>query len=123
MRIFKDWDMYEINKWLEKHGQPTCERSDLPKYGFIIDEVAAGFLCQTDGNVCLLDPFITNKDAPSLDRHTGLNQIASAVDTLAKDLGYKRSIIISKEQSLLNRGEVLGYKISTIGFGYKELGG
>lgn len=124
MRLFSyHKDLDEVNSWLKAHNQKLFGyRDKLPKIGMIVPEVAVGFLCQTDGNVGILDPFISNPKATSLDRHKALNQIADWCLVKAKDLGFKRCIMMSFEENILKRAENLGFTIVTVGFGFKELG-
>jgi hypothetical protein len=122
MRFFSHKeDLIMINEWLKDRNQEGLKKENLPRIGLIEDHTAVGFLCQTDSSVCFLDPVITNPKIRSVVRHEALNEIIYNLVKLGENLGFKRCLFMTFEESLLKRGEELDFLITQIGFGFKEL--
>ncbi len=100
----------EMNSWYTKRELPILIKDILPNTGFIVSEVAAGFLYCCDGNLGLIENFITNPDAKSEDRDEAINIIIDSIEQEAKILGIKYIIGSTKEDSLLMRSLNLNYK-------------
>lgn len=121
MRLFDyNNDINQLNSWLMERNLPQINYR-LPDIGFIQDDVACGFLCKTDSVACFLDPFFTNPKADSEKRNLALDLIIEEVEKKGKDLGFKRSLFITFEESFKDRGKRHGFLINNTFFGYKEL--
>lgn len=114
-------DMTQLNSWLEKRGLPVYINFQLPRIGFIVEEVAVGFLCQTDSLACIIDPYITNVEANSETRSHAISKITEQILFTAKTLGFKRILYLTFEDSLAERSKSYGFITSKTNFGYKEL--
>lgn len=110
MREFeRPQDLLTINKWLSTYDMGDLCADDIPDVGFIVDDVACGFLCETNTSVCFIEGFITNPLALSDQRNKAIWEIADAVLQVAKSSGYKRCILLSNDKTVLNRGKILGF--------------
>lgn len=75
MRQFTYKDVPSINKWLKKQGHPEVTYWDLPKMGFIVPGVAAGFVRQVEGGYGILDSLVSNPLASKETRHRALDSL------------------------------------------------
>jgi len=121
MRTFTKDDILQVNGWLMVRGLTTLTPEEIPKFGMIEDNVACGFLVNTDVNVAFLEAFITNPEAASSLRDKALRQISKWAIHLASTLGVKRVVFISKEPTLTLRGKDLGFKVEELRVGIKDL--
>lgn len=103
-------DLPELNKWLAAHEMPELWADDIPPVGFIVDDVACGFLCNTDCSTCFIEGFVSNPLAPMRARNSAIWDIAYAVLNVAKESGYKRCLLLSNNSAILSRGKILGFE-------------
>jgi hypothetical protein len=75
MREFKYTDVTSINKWLHAQGHPLVSYWDLPKMGFIIPGVCAGFVRQVEGNYGILDGLVSNPLVSAKTRHKAMDSL------------------------------------------------
>ncbi len=82
-------DLGEINSWYQERGLTALGAEFLPKTGYIVSQVAAGFLYTTDSNLALLEGYITNPRASKRVCITAIDSITTALLRTAKELGVK----------------------------------
>jgi len=104
-------DLGWVNVWLARRGIPPFAMKDIPDKGFIVENVAVGFLAEMKG-ACFLEGIITNPHVPARIRYEAVKKIAVGLLELAKDCGYDRCIIISNKRSLLKIAGKLGFLLS-----------
>lgn len=75
IRRYEDKDYESICWWFKLRNMKCLDRSSLPKCGFIAENVACGFLYKTDSDIGILECYISNPDASTLERTTALNRI------------------------------------------------
>lgn len=81
--IYPD-DLSQINEW---SGQ-VFNAPIFPKYGAIVDGVAAGFLVRTDTGYAMLEAFFGNPKASVVSRARAFKRIVSHLLEIAKREGY-----------------------------------
>lgn len=98
---------------LVKQQHPLPERSEIPLIGFIAYDrgqvVGAAFLRQVEGMVGLLDGITSNPEVASDIRHKALDALIEAVVNKARELGIKRVIGYSVNDSTKIRSERHGF--------------
>lgn len=95
--------MYEqINEWFKDHKGDSIPEAMIPKVGFYVPGVAAGFLINTDTPICFLEPFISNPKAPKELRSKALEGIVECLEAEAVKLGYRYVYGISTAPTMLN---------------------
>lgn len=92
----KDWEV-EIPTWL------------MPKTGFIVEGVAAGFLFATNANVGILECYVQNKKASKMLRNSSLDAITECLLMLAKDMDLKMVKCDTKYNTIINRAKKYGF--------------
>ncbi len=89
IRRYRDYDYVMLLDWYTSRGiQPM--KDFIPKIGFVVPGVAAGFLLSTDTKCCVFEPFITNPKANKQDRKHALDLIMEHLINEAKNLGFTR---------------------------------
>jgi hypothetical protein len=82
-----------VCKWWDQHEWPSIAPSMLPKNGRIVEGVAAAWLYLTDSGLCLMEWYISNKEASREDRGEAVDGIIGELIEVAKKNGA--SIILS----------------------------
>jgi hypothetical protein len=92
IKFYNDSDYNMLAKWWIDHDQIPCPRNLLPNLGFIIDDMVAGFLYQTDSGVCFFETVISKKDSDKDERREALDKLIETIVDSAKEMKYKRLI-------------------------------
>lgn len=79
--------------------------------GFIVDDVAAGFLMQTDAGVAYLENYISNPDARPKQVATAIDQITAALLGLARAKGFEYVAAFTALSSIEKRAQRLGMSL------------
>lgn len=96
-------DCDAINSWLEARNLQAILPEQLPSIGFIVTDVAAGFLYQTDSTVAYLETYVTNPAKKSTLRNLALDAITAKLLIKAAELGYTTVISTTKEPNIAKR--------------------
>jgi hypothetical protein len=73
------------------------------KYGYIVEDVAAGFIVTTSSNFCFLEGFITNPACGPKARNAAINEIRDGLLKLGKHWGCKSAYVASLLPSINKR--------------------
>ena len=109
-RKYTSEDFNQVRDWYNNRSLAPIEDL-LPQVGFIVPGIAAGFLMQTDTKCCILEPFISNPFAESLDRKDALDLIMGELILEAYRLGYNRIYGFSTRPSMIERAKQYGFEI------------
>lgn len=86
---FEKIEHYEdVCYWWSQHDWSQLPRDALPKTGFIVEGVAAGFLYKTDSQFAILEFIISNKNAKKEDRKQAVDLVVKNLIDEAKNSGY-----------------------------------
>lgn len=118
IRRYNSQDFEVMCSWYVKHHMKPINESFLPAIGYIVPDVAAGFLYYTDSSVCMLEGFVTNPEAPAPNRHEALNQIIIACMDEAKVKGFQKICGFTIDDSILERATRFGFKLGPSKFSY-----
>lgn len=80
----------------------------------MVDDVAAGFMVETDARYCLFEYFVCNPAANHENRYIAFNQIMESLCELAKDKGY--DMILGMTEIGFNSNSTLMRVIKNQGF-------
>lgn len=109
-RFSKDEDYAMLRTWYVYRGKDAIPIDSLPKVGFIINGVAAGFLMQTDTKSCILEPFISNPNKSVEERDNALTGLLDRLVKEAKLLGYTHVFGFSTSPTMIKRAHNQGFK-------------
>ena len=103
--LFKPAHLEEINEWNNSWKLSLVSLSDLPRVGYIVRGAAAGFLYQTDSNVCFLEGFISNKYCEKGLRKEALDLISDELVKAAVNFGFKKIVAKTRLKAIAERCE------------------
>lgn len=106
----KQKDYKKIAKWWIDHGQVPCHPDLLPNLGFIIDDIVAGFIYQTDSSTVYFESIVSKKDSDKEERRKALKILIETVCNTSKEMGYKQLIFHTVYPHLKKLGEEFGCK-------------
>ena len=95
-----DAHLGEVNGWSIARGEALTTPEMLPKVGFIVEGVAAGWLYQTDSALGIIENFVTNPEAPARRRWVAVDELATALERHAKSLGIQALKITTGHRSI-----------------------
>lgn len=104
----KDKDTLDL--WWNAHAMPPIPGAALPEVGFIVPDVAAGFLYQTDSSVAMIENYITNPNSSYEVRQEALDSITGALIGEATERGFERIVALTTAQSIFNRAKRFGFQ-------------
>jgi hypothetical protein len=103
-------DFDQIARWFEARGTKMPPRSLFPRSGFIIDDVAAGFLYFTDSTVAIIDSYVSNPLSEPKTRSDALDAITLALIGFARFHGVKLVKCDTKLEVIKTRALGHGFK-------------
>jgi hypothetical protein len=101
-----------VQAWLKKRGLPETEGKDLPQLGIVVlapHPIAVGFLRVSEGQVGMLDSYVTDPDALPWVRNQALELLTRALIDIAKTHGFSRIFAFSVDKNTLVRAETHGF--------------
>jgi len=101
VRRIKPDDIYKIEGWYEARATVPPEPFDFPEVGFMVDDIAAVFVHQTDSSFAIIEGLISNKDANSLDRSTAIDTIYLELVKFCKEAQYTKILAITEHGSVI----------------------
>lgn len=93
-------DYNEVSTWYQARKLKPLSFRHVPQIGYIIPEIACGYLVQSDNGTTFLEGFITNPEADSVDRTEAIDRIAKQLLNEAKILGYKQIFALTKHNNI-----------------------
>lgn len=108
MREFHLDDLDHINAWYAARSWPALAPAQVKMRGFIVPNVAVGFLMQTDAGVAYLENFCSNPAASPKYVARAIDQITAELFALAISLGIEAVAAFTLLPSIEKRGKRLG---------------
>lgn len=121
MRHYEQKDFETIKGWIEARGNVTIQEGNLSPVGAIIDDMACGFLQFTDNSTFSLESFATNPAANPYKRAQALIDIAVNLVGLAKENGFKRLQILTRERSIGRFLSIYGFSLENVTMAIKYI--
>lgn len=100
IRNYVATDYEEIRRWYHDRNMDPIRETFLPKVGYIVPSVAAGFLIQTDAKLGFLENYISNPNTDKKIRRRALFDVTNALIQKARDLGFERLFAITDNNSI-----------------------
>lgn len=114
MRFIEDKDYKVISEWWKGYNWPAVPKEALPKNGFIVDGLCAGFLYCTDSSIAWMEFIVGNPAAIKEDRTIALNNLVISLCGLAKEYGYKQVFSSIQHPNLMKIYEDNGFEKSDV---------
>lgn len=108
MRAYDRYDKATVDDWYAARGlvSPAWDTDT----GLVVDGVAAGFILFTDSNVAIIEGFISNKDAPSNERHKAFGSIIAGLEAIARAADVGCVLMWTQDDTILARAEAAGMR-------------
>lgn len=113
IRTFKPEDYSQLTGWFKHREMNVPPLEILSDVGYIVDDVAAGFIYKTNSSMAIIDCYVTNPSSDKKDRDIALDWITIHLTAYAKNCGYKLVKCDSKVEKVIKRA---------INHGFKEVG-
>lgn len=104
-------DFEEIESWYMTRSVAMPPETAFPKIGYIVPGIAAGFLIQTDTDLAVLEPFVSNPEKSIEDRDLALVLIMGKLVEKARSLGYRSVFGFSTHIGMVKRAVDMGFRI------------
>lgn len=108
-RMFYPEDYVQLEKWGYNRDVKAPPLDLLPSTGFIIDDVACGFVYLTNSAIGILEGFITNPEADKNDRNEALDSITLKLIELAGINGCTVLKCETKVDAIVKRANKFGF--------------
>lgn len=105
IRPFTVCDYDSLMQWYRARAMSPIAFEDLPPTGFIVPDVAAGFLGKTDFQVGFVEAFVTNPRATPEQRNQALDLIAFTVQQEADRSGLRKLYALTMQGCIAERAE------------------
>ena len=105
-----DRDYETIALWWQAHGLDPIPLEFLPAVGFVVSQVCAGFLYQTDTDLALIEGLVSNPETPAQLRDEALDAVVEALCSEAKKLGYLAISGFTQVPKVVSRAKRHGFK-------------
>jgi len=100
-----------VVEWLTRRGIGTEFMEVVPTKGFIVADVAAGFLFQTDSKMALIDGIVSNPESDADVRDKALDDVFKALFVLARRLGFAVLWGFTPLPEVVARARQLGFTV------------
>lgn len=112
IKKFEESDYPLLCSWWFEHGWNPIPLELLPKMGYIVDDICAGFIYLNDSKFCHLEWIISDPRSSKKERDETLNVLIDHLCSVAKDLGYTTVFSATKHESLVNRYKNKGFIVT-----------
>lgn len=96
IRLVTGQDIEMIQQWYSARGVEVPSANSLPEIGYIVGDIAAGFIYQTDSSICMLDGYITNPTRIGSLRDEAIEAITYKLLTEAVTRGFTEVLALSR---------------------------
>lgn len=105
----------EVCNWWKAHSWPLMPLSLLPKTGYIVRDVAAGFLYNTDSGIAWIEWIVSNPESDKAIRNEALDLILGNLIDDAKKMNKTFIFTSSDNEKLINRYKKHGFSLGDTG--------
>jgi hypothetical protein len=109
IRRYDETDFDTLKVWWDHHKFEGMVPAMLPRIGYVVEGVCAGFLYQTDSAFALFEWVISNTESDKEIRRAGLDLLITAAAQEAQNLGFKVLYSTIKHPALIARYKSHGY--------------
>lgn len=115
IKIFQEKDYPILHSWWTRHGWTPVAFEMLPKIGYIVNDVCAGFLYVSDSKLCHLEWLVSDPESEKTKRSDSLNILIDTLCLTAKEYGCKFVFTTSNNEVLIKRLQNRGFSVSDVG--------
>ncbi len=96
-------------EWTLYYGIPALPIQFLPQSGFVIDDVAMGFMYRTDSKLAWIENLAANPTLPRETRTLGLDAVVAAIVDEGRALGFEVLIGYTNVGAVIERAVRHGF--------------
>jgi len=111
VRLYTPNDFEMIQGWLTDRETPGFTKDLLPPFGQVVDDVAAGFIIETDTNFAFLDYYVTNPKASLSDRIRATNTMLERAVERIESRGNRYVVAFSKSRGGVRYSRRFGFSM------------
>lgn len=108
IRVYNSKDYDAIKIWFKGRNQPCPKPEMLSSTGFIVENIAAGFLYTTNSSLCWIENLVGNPFVAKEFRNVALEEI---VEALIKEAKGKAIVCFSSVPAIFKRAQNHGFQI------------
>lgn len=109
IRRYDPSDFETLKAWWDRHGFAGMQPEMLPRIGFVVEGICAGFVYQTDSAWALFEWVVSNPESEKESRRAGLDLLIEAAIHESRELGFKLLFSTIKHPALIKRYENHGF--------------
>lgn len=99
----------QVLQWLRMRGESTSP-DRLPKTGYVVPGIAAGFLYRTDSSIAWIDSLVASKERTREERSEALDAIVQALRDEARRSGFSSLLGYTLYPVVVDRALRLGWE-------------
>lgn len=103
IEIFKETDYPTLCAWWKDHQWSPVPLNMLPRTGYIVDNICAGFIYITDSQLCHMEWIISDLKSDKEKRDKALNVLIDTLCLTAKEYKCKAIFTTAKQNVLIER--------------------
>jgi hypothetical protein len=100
-------------RWWIEHEEPIVPATHLPKIGVFYEDLAVGFLYQTDSAIGFLENFVANPEAHPRQVHAALVEVTNELAKIAAGLKLEHVMVLTQRVSVGKVIERCGFQKTT----------
>ena len=109
--IRNDKYMKQLSTWINQWKIDPIAIETLPRTGFVVDNIAALFVYETNSSLCFLDYLISNKEQDKIKTNEAIDILVEHAIKYCHDEGYKFMISNSKYETVVDRAKKHGFNV------------
>jgi len=110
IELVNEQNYNKLVEWWKGYSWPVIPFVMLPKIGFIVNDVVAGFIYSTDSKVCMIEWIVGNPSCSKEVRKQSLKELLSVLCNTAKEMGYTCCFTYTKNSGLISSLEQAGFQ-------------
>jgi N-acetylglutamate synthase-like GNAT family acetyltransferase len=112
IKNFEENDYNLLCSWWFEQGWSPVSLELLPKIGFIVNDICAGFLYINDSKICHLEWIIADPRSSKEERSTALDTLIDMLVLTAKEYGCNTVFTATKHENLIKRFKKNGFIVT-----------
>jgi hypothetical protein len=100
-----------FQQWYAPHVGVVMSPDFLPKVGFVVPDIAMGFLYQTDSKVCHIEGLVANPLVSRDLRTSAVDAVVLAIIKEARALGFRALHGTTSLRAVVDRAQRLGFYV------------
>lgn len=114
IRHFEESDYQLLCSWWNGHKWAPVSLEMLPKIGYVVDDVCAGFIYINDSKLCHLEWLISDPKSDKEKRSKALDLLIDTLCFTAKEYGCSAVFTATAHKNLIERYKKNGFNVTDL---------